>query len=181
MSNVQPIREINDIERMKIILRKQSERNRFLFVFGINSALRISDMLPLKVKDVRDKDYVFATERKTKKRRAVLIDDPLKKEINEYIKDMSDDDYLFKSSRRNKLISRIQAYRIIRDAAKELGLQNIGTHTMRKTFGYHFYQRTKDIAELKEILNHSSESITKKYIDLNDDTRRSAYKVFGGL
>jgi integrase len=45
----------------------------------------------------------------------------------------------------------------------------IGTHTLRKTFGYHFYQRTKDVAMLQQIFGHSASSITLRYIGINDD------------
>ena len=47
--------------------------------------------------------------------------------------------------------------------------QNIGTHTLRKTFGYHLYKKTKDVALLQCILNHSSPHITMKYIGINQE------------
>lgn len=181
MHIVQPIRSLEKIQEVKQYLKKKSERDYFLFIFGMNSALRISDVLPLRVRDVRNKDHVWATESKTRKKRKILILESLKADIYAYTKDMKEDDYLFKSKRTNKPISRIQAYRILKEAAAACGLEEIGTHTLRKTFGYHFYQRTKDIAELQRILNHSSPSITMRYIGIDEDTTRAAYKVFGGL
>lgn len=47
------------------------------------------------------------------------------------------------------------AYKILRHAADYVGLDDIGTHTMRKTFGYHLYKKTGDVALLQKILNHS--------------------------
>ncbi|MEK4378130.1 site-specific integrase [Bacillus sp. FSL R5-0434] len=181
MHIVQPIRSLEKIQDVKQYLRSKNKRDYFLFIFGINSALRISDILSLQVKDVRNKDHLWATESKTKKKRKILILESLKAEIYEYTKDMKENEYLFKSVRTKKPISRIQAYRILREAAEACGLEEIGTHTLRKTFGYHFYQRTKDIAELQRILNHSSPSITMRYIGIDEDTTRAAYKVFGGL
>ena len=58
---------------------------------------------------------------------------------------MKEDDYLFKSKRTNKPISRIQAYRILKEAAAACGLEEIGTHTLRKTFGYHFIRGQKTL------------------------------------
>jgi len=48
-------------------------------------------------------------------------------------------------------------------------IEEIGTHTLRKTFGYHFYKKTNDIALLMELFNHSSQSITLRYIGMNQD------------
>ena len=70
-----------------------------------------------------------------------------------------------------KPITRQQAYKILNDAAGKFGVERIGTHTLRKTFGYHFYQQTKDIATLKEIFNHSDISITFRYIGINQDIK----------
>jgi len=44
-------------------------------------------------------------------------------------------------------ITRIQAYRILSNAAKQVGVEEIGTPTLRKTFGYHFYKKTNDVAK----------------------------------
>lgn len=53
--------------------------------------------------------------------------------------------------------------------AKEVGLTEIGTHTLRKTFGYHFYQQYKDVAVLQQIFNHSSPAVTMRYIGITQD------------
>lgn len=63
----------------------------------------------------------------------------------------------------------MQAWKILNTAAKEVGLDEIGRHTLRKTFGYHFYQKYKDVAVLQQIFNHSSPSVTMRYIGINQD------------
>ena len=73
------------------------------------------------------------------------------------------------AARTKQNIGRVQAYRILNKAAAEVGLIEIGTHTLRKTFGYHFYKRYKDVALLQEIFNHSAPSITLRYIGINQD------------
>lgn len=70
------------------------------------------------------------------------------------------------------------AYKILREAADYVSLDGIGTHTLRKTFGYHFYQQYKDPALLQEIFNHSSEEITLRYIGVNQDMMDRAIRDF---
>ncbi|MBF5067517.1 tyrosine-type recombinase/integrase, partial [Salmonella enterica subsp. enterica serovar Istanbul] len=91
----------------------------------------------------------------------------------------ADGDYLIKSRQgANRPIDRSTAYRILRDAAKHVGLTDIGTHTLRKTFGYHFYMQTKNVALLQELLNHSRPDITLRYIGINQDTLDKAMDKF---
>jgi integrase len=181
MKTVQPIRSYAKIEELKTELLRNSYRDYFLFVFGLNSGLRISDILPLKVKDVKNKNFLLARETKTGKDRRIPMLPNLKVEIEKYIAGMKQEDYLFRSLRTRKPITRIQAYRILKTAAEKVGLEEIGTHTMRKTFGYHFYQQQKDVAMLQKIFNHSSPSITLRYIGIDEDMINEAFMKFGGL
>lgn len=175
MEFVQPIREKSKIEAMKNNLKTQ--RDRFLFVLGINTALRISDLLKLKVEDVKG-THLTLKETKTNKIKKHYINPTLQDEIERYIADKKDNDFLFPSRKGTKPISRIQAYRILNETAKDIGLEEIGTHTMRKTFGYHYYQQTKDIATLQQLLNHSAPSVTMRYIGLHQDAMDKALEDF---
>lgn len=178
MNFVQPIRDPEYIRVMKRFLREKSERNYILFVTGINSGLRISDILPLRVKDAK-RPYFSIREQKTKKQKRIVMTPSLQRELREYVKDMEDHEFLFKSREGiNKPIGRSMAYKILREAAEYVSLENIGTHTLRKTFGYHFYQQYKDVALLQEIFNHSSPDITLKYIGINQDEMDKAIKDF---
>ncbi|MDI6508921.1 tyrosine-type recombinase/integrase, partial [Bacillus wiedmannii] len=69
----------------------------------------------------------------------------------------------------DKPITKVQAYRILNNCADMVGLENIGTHSMRKTFGYHYYKKTKDVAYLMTIFNHASQEVTKRYIGITQD------------
>jgi integrase len=178
-NTVEPIRDPEQIRQMKEILLHGSYRDYFLFVFGINSGLRISDILPLRVMDVKYTNQLRIREQKTGKVRKVQMPSTLKSEIEKYSASLADSDYLFPSRKGNKPISRIQAWKLINDAAKEIGIEgSIGTHTLRKTFGYHFYQRTKDVAMLQQILGHSAPSITLRYIGINDDMINASLECF---
>lgn len=171
MEFVQPIRDKEIIEKMKFELSKTGLRDQMLFIFGINSGLRISDILKLKVKDVKNMNHIILRETKTNKEKRFRINTYLREMISQYIHRMNDHDCLFQSRKGlNSPLSRVQAYRIINNAAKNVGIQDkIGTHTLRKTFGYHHYQMHKDVALLQTIFNHSAPSVTLKYIGLNED------------
>lgn len=178
MNFVEPIRDKAKLEELKAILKRQSERNEFLVSFGLNTGLRISDILPLKVSDVRGKSHIVITEKKTGKPKRFKINQSLRERIDAYIKDMTDDAYLIASEKRGKPISRVRAYQIINGAARKIGLSEIGTHSMRKSFGYHFYQRTRDIATLQMIFNHSHPAITLRYIGITQDIIDEAVDQF---
>ena len=66
-------------------------------------------------------------------------------------------------------IGRVAAYQILRDAGEHIGLTNIGTHSMRKTFGYHHYRKNQNVGILMELFNHSSPDITLGYIGFKQD------------
>jgi integrase len=178
MRAVQPIRDKDKIEDIKSILQKKGSRDYLMFVLGINTGLRIGDILNLKVGDVRDKTHIQIAEQKTGKRKRFLINAQLEQEISRYIAGMADDDYLFTSRGSQEPISRIQAYRILNHAADMVGLDEIGTHTMRKTFGYWHYQKYKDVAVLQDIFGHSAPSITLRYIGINDDIKDKTIEDF---
>lgn len=169
MKEVQPIRDKEKIEEIKARLMQTSYRDYFLFVMGINTGLRISDLLPLRVGDVRNRTHITIQEKKTSRRKRFLINTSLRNEIEKYTETLNDDDYLFPSQRTKQPIKRVQAYKVLNKVAAQVGLHEIGTHTLRKTFGYHYYRRTKDIAMLQEIFNHSAPSITKRYIGITQD------------
>ena len=111
-------------------------------------------------------------------RKRFKINQELKNHIDSYTSGMSDERYLFKSERGDNYISRVQAWKILNRAAKEVGIGEIGTHTLRKTFGYHFYKKTKDVALLQELLNHSHPSVTLRYIGVNQDRIDEAIDSF---
>ena len=142
-----------------------------LFCLGINTALRVSDLLKLKVGDVRDKTHIEVKEQKTGKLKRFPLRGKLLVLIEEYIKNKSDEEYLFQSRNGvNKPITRVMAYKIINDACRKAGIQDrIGMHTLRKTFSYHHYQTYKDVAMLQFLLNHSSPPVTLRYIGITQD------------
>lgn len=178
--DVRPLRTQEEIKDMLWAIGKTSrhkERNQFLFLLGINTGLRVSDLVKLKVKDVSSK-YPKIREQKRKKIR-VLILDAIWDEVQAYIKGMDKEDYLFASQKgSNKPLTTTAVYQMLEKAADLLERSDIGTHTMRKTFGYHYYRRTKDIVGLMEIFNHSEQAETKRYIGVHEEELAEALKGF---
>lgn len=157
----------------------------YYFFYGINTGLRVGDILKLQVSDIINydktvKSHIEIIEEKTKKYKRFKINNLLADELYKYTKNMVFEDYLFKSRNGdNKPITRVRAYTILNKAAKKVGIEdNIATHSMRKSFGYEFYQQTKDIALLQQIFNHSSPSITLRYIGINQDILDNALDNF---
>lgn len=196
MKTVEPIRDNKTIKNMRAVLKSQSTRNELLFILGINVGLRISDILKLKVRDLTKsntkapKDYVIITEIKTRKTKKFYIGDIVKKVIENYMKENNNpgfDTYIFLSKKGvNRPITRQQAYRIINNAAELLGIVErndkgnlihgeIGTHTLRKTFGYHSFQNGTSLELLMDLFNHSSKTQTLRYIGITEDQKKEVY------
>ncbi len=167
--NVQPLRTQQEINDFLFCLRrnKNAERDVFLFLIGINSGLRMSDIVKLKKKDVISSKNPRIVEQKTGKKRILYLSS-LQELIQDYTKDLKPEDYLFPSTKGGHLEVNT-VYQMFQKVAALLDRDDIGTHTLRKTFGYHYYKKTKDVATLMEIFGHSSEKITKRYIGINED------------
>lgn len=195
MVSVEPIRSKKQIRAIRLLLRGDSLRNELLFILGINVGLRISDILKLKIKDMAKpdgvvKEYVSIKEQKTGKTKRFYLGKIVKKTAQEYLDSLLElelEHFVFKSRKGvNKAITRHQAYRIINQAAEMIGLVErdaqgriitgeIGTHTLRKTFGYHAYKKGTDIVLLQDIFNHSSPSMTLRYIGFTEDQKQEVY------
>lgn len=182
MEFVQPIRDLKQIETMKKLLRQQNLRDYCLFVLGINSGLRISDLLKLQVADVIEKgkikDRIRLREKKTNKFKDFPISEKTKQAIKEYLKarKYKENEPLFISRKNKGFLLRQQAYKIINNVAKSIGIkEKIGTHTLRKTFGYHAYNNGYDITLIQKLFNHSSPSVTLRYIGITQEELDDVY------
>lgn len=176
MKYVQPIRDAGQLKDLEqYILENKEYKYYVMFMLGIYSALRVSDILELRVRDVRVNgkivDVVKITEQKTGKTHLFPIKGRLTTLLKNYCANMNDYDYLIPNERTHRAIGRVQAWRVINECAAKVGIEdNIGTHSMRKTYGYHFYQQTKDIVYLQKIFGHSDQAVTLRYIGVDEDT-----------
>lgn len=179
MNFVQPIRDSDLIEQICFYLKYKNERDYILFLLGIYTALRISDILKLKVKDLKNKNYITINEQKTKRKknnkRTIEIHSYLKRELKKYLEDKEEHEYVIKSRKGiNRPISRERAYMILKDIADKFHLESLGCHSMRKTMGYHLYKKTKDLVLVQQALNHEDTSYTLRYIGIEQDTVNNA-------
>ncbi len=178
MTLVEPIRKKKDIRKVEAVLKKQNFRNLLLFTIGTNCGLRISDILSLNVCDVRGKSYICLIEKKTGKYKKFPINNKLKPMIETFTKNKKSCSPLFESVFKNRL-ERYAAYHIIKNACELAGLEEkVGTHTMRKTFGYHHYKKYKDVAMLQKIFNHSNPQTTLRYIGIEQEQIDESYRNF---
>lgn len=184
MQFVEPIREKKKIAQIKNLLKGEGRyRDLLFFVVGVNTALRASDLLNLRVGDFMDTDGemldgFYVNEQKTKKRRRVNINSAIKDALADYLAAYpgivaSPDNYLFfnvKTNRYDEPIKRGMAWRIIADICEQVGLRgNYGTHTLRKTWGYQARMSGVDLGLIMKTLNHSNMEETKLYLGITDD------------
>ena len=187
MSTSVPIRNKKCLDKMKMYYKtvKRNPRNYLLLVFGLNTALRISDMLEIKWGDVYNNrismyyEHVIVTEQKTGKRNMIRLNGAVQEALDYYIEETRalPDQYLFLSGKgSNRPISRQQAFRIVKEAAEYAGLQeSISCHSLRKTFGYFAWQQGVSPALIMKIYNHSSFRVTQRYLGIEQDEKDSVY------
>jgi integrase len=181
VNTVQPIRDRDKIEDIKGWLKVKSERDYVLFCTGIYMPIRISDILALRVRDVKNKSTIYRKEIKTGKVISYDINPILKEIYSNYCKDKHDYEFLFPSrmvKNGPKSITRQQVTHIMDSIAAHFKLENFGCHSMRKTFGYHHYQQYKDIEILRKIFNHHDTGITSRYIGITQDMVNKAIRDF---
>ena len=190
MNSAQPIKDLEELEQFKryYVAVKPNVRNHVLLTLGLNSALRISDLLALQWRDVFDfsrkkvRSHIMLVEKKTKKKSSIYINDNIRKALNMYydfLKNGSDimpEQPLFNGQEMTP-ITRVQAWRIIRKAAEYCNISGvISPHSLRKTFGYHAWKQGVSPALLMDVFNHSSFKITKRYLGIGQDDRDEVFR-----
>ena len=190
MNTAEPIREQQELENFKkyYICKEPNIRNYTLLCFGLNTALRISDILRLKWWDVYDFEldkfrcHIQLSEQKTGKDSRIYMNKNVVDALERYKRLLQREDeilykqYIFEGYN-GKQLSRVQAWRIIRKAAEECNLSGvISPHSLRKTFGYQAWQQGIQPVMLMEIYNHSSFAITKRYLGIQQDDRDEVFR-----
>lgn len=193
MNTADPIKSLEDLENFKeyYLRAHPCPRNYLLIMMGLNTALRISDILALKWEHVYDetggkiRNHITIREQKTKKISSIYINESIRAALHLYMdfltesgKTYSPGDYIFSGQKDTKLpISRVQAFRIIKSAAEACGIDGIiSCHSLRKTFGYYAWKKGTSPALLMNIYNHSSFQITKCYLGIDQDDRDDVFR-----
>ena len=185
MNTVQPIRDKANIEKMGSLLMDNGKLKEYaLLKVGLNTGLRISDILLLKWEVLADKEnkiVIDLKEKKTGKTKRITINGNAQKALNMLRKANPNDTYVFQSQSNNsknkiKPWSRVYAYNFLNDIASKIGItEKIGTHSLRKSFGYHAYKSGKSLQLLQKIFKHSSPAITLEYIGITQDDIDDVY------
>lgn len=187
MSTTKPIKDRQALESLKnYYLKREQYRNHALIIIGLNTALRISDILSLQWKHVYSfnkncfRKHIYIVERKTHKESIIALNASVISALSLLLdkaaqqgKALKPDDYLFEGrNHTNMPISRSQAYRIIKEAAAACGMdEHVSCHSLRKTFGYFAWKQGVPPVMLMNIYNHSTFQITKRYLCIEQDER----------
>ncbi len=165
MNWVAPIKDDETLQKFKDRLKQMDEKYYIMFEIGVGTGMQLQDILKLRNKDVRDKDYIEAYIGTKHIKRTFNFSKELKEEIREFTEGKDPDGYLIIGHASSpEALSREQAYRALKSAGRYIGLSSIGAQTMRKTFAWRYYKETGDIYYLQNLLNHASPSITYRYI-----------------
>ena len=166
----EPIKSRDEILKLSRKLRKKRLREYLVFMLVLTTGLRVSDVLKLKVCQIRSSSVVMITEQKTNKRKEFKLSKKLYNQFLNYCKNKRDYEYIFRSREgRNKHITRQTFYIALNKAIEEHYNKKISSHVLRKCFAYHALIKTKDIALVSLCLNHSAVETTIQYLGLNQD------------
>ena len=198
MAAVEPLRDRKKVEQMLIHLEKTNYVGAIMARIGLNTSLRISDILNLKYEDVVNsdgqiKDHLTVYERKKhkvhpktgKKIRPkgikILIAPNLKKHLAEHIHRFAlvpGDWICFDPLDPSRPVGRIKAWRWLKAAARTCNVENFGTHSLRKTFAYHTYRANgNDIYLVMNLLNHKDPEYTLRYIGITQEMKDKAVEL----
>ena len=167
MNTAQPIKDMTDLEHFKHYYTdiEPNVRNYVLLTLGLNTALRISDLLSLKWEDVYDFSreqvcsHISLVESKTQKKSSIYVNRNIQQALESYKcfleqgQGISPTQYLF---------------------CGEYGV--ISPHSLRKTFGYHAWKHGVSPVLLMEVFNHSSFCITKRYLGIGQDDKDEVFR-----
>ncbi|MCU4989776.1 tyrosine-type recombinase/integrase [Bacillus cereus] len=177
MEVVEALKDISQIEAMKKYLKEHSQRDYLLFVIGINTGLKITELLSMKFEEVLNEDgtvreFYSLPVKDEKFKQDIYLNTKVKEALLEYVQSINvkRENYVFQSNKTANSITRQQAYRVIHNAAEAVGVVGkIGTNSMRKTFGFHAYKRGIAIALLQKHFHHATPSETLKYLGISKD------------
>lgn len=182
---VYPIKDSVVLEQVQDCLLNSFEmgrRNYTIFQVGKATLLRVSDVLRLKYSDVFDengkvKDDAYIHDRKTGKPNTLYLE-PVKDDLLKYKKWLYENEihsvYLFPNRYTGTRVNEKQFYKIMHKVGELLGINYLGTHTMRKTGAYRVYvQSGYNIGLVMDLLNHSSQSMTLHYLGLDTESKRN--------
>lgn len=187
VNKVLPIKDPEKLRSIQETLAAETdphgERMFLLFELGIHTGLRISDLVRLRKKNVCG-EWIECIEKKTRKVTRIPLNATIRMIIQDRCRDMDPDQLLFPSRMKwkdgsQRPITTRCAYDDIRAIAERFSLgDRIGCHTLRKTFGYWHYKQNKDLEMLRSWFNHASQSVTLRYIGMDEEEKKKSVQGF---
>jgi len=181
---MKPIKNPSQLKAFLTLIEKSGDKYFVMAKLQLNTGRRICDIHTKRVSDImlpskRFRMYFVLKEMKTGKEKSIRLNDEVRKVLQEYIvgNDLQYDDYLFPGRIAGTAISYQQIWRVFQEAAHILNIEDFGTHSLRKTWGYTVYKKTKNIGLLMKAFNHSSAEDTLRYIGIDQDEEDELYSI----
>ena len=169
MNDVQPVKDLAIVALIpELLIKHYTQQFADVWIFGVNTALRITDLLNIKFSEIKD-DRLCIREGKTKKVADILLNDRARAIVARIRAERPQAIYLFESNiYAGKPLTRQAVGQTFKAIGDIVGVR-LNTHSMRKTRGYHLYQKTKRIEPIMKMLRHSRPSDTLRYIGIDQD------------
>ena len=175
MNETRAVTSAKAVKQIQNALHRQHPRYGLLWMMGVETGLRISDLLTLQVRSLNQLPLPMTSifvgnvyESKTGKHKQFTLGLDVSERLTKHIRThrLKPEHYIFFSSATNKQkpISRQWAHRLIARTAKIRGLQCVGAHSMRKIYACNLYRATGSLSAVQKALNHSYPSTTLMYL-----------------
>jgi len=164
----------------------QGERNKAMVELLYGCGLRVSELINLKLSNIRWEDGFIVVTGKGNKQRAIPLGKIAEKQLKQYIEQVRvhekikrySEDVVFLNNRGQKL-SRAMIFHIIKQQASIAGLnKQISPHTFRHSFATHLIEKGADLRAVQEMLGHASITTTEIYTHLNREFIRQSILKF---
>ena len=185
MKGCRPLTEEEVQATLRAFEGPQAARDRALFLLGVRSGFRISELLSLRLGDVcprgRVAERISVARRHMKKKvegRSVLLHPEARTALEEWIAELErrgqadGEGFVFRSRKgSNGALSRVQAFRLLRAAFERAGVEgSVATHSMRKTFANRVYERLgRDLLKTQKALGHKNINSTVSYLSFRQE------------
>jgi integrase len=179
---VKPMMDEGIVDRMMGKLGAVHPKYKIMLHLGVYTGLRVSDILGIRARDVKTSPLIVQ-EKKTGKIRVIAFESKLGALFECYVQSegLRPGDYLIYScgTRKDKALSRVQAWRVMRRVGLEMGVEGIGTHSMRKTYAREHFGTYGSVEALQREFGHKYVWTTMGYLVDQKDVAKVIEKALG--
>lgn len=183
---------LNNTEFNKILsvlkTTQNYQRNRLMFLFGYLVGMRVSEISNLTYSHILNNDGSIKNEihfkpnqNKSKRNIVYYVSDKMRNEIDFYINKKREkidfNDYLFQPTNKNKKFTPNSLTHIFKQLFSKCGLDNISSHSLRKSFITNLHNKGVGVKVIMELVNHKHLSTTQHYINVTDNIKRETVNL----